>query len=135
MASSNPYRFCLKAKESRRELTIARADVVLRASLRGASREQLNAKVAELKRVQSHLKVTKDNLITLYDEQTMITTEMLRFRTQNANKASKSAELRSPAKEWEQPDKRAKIVCGAENSTDAPSTAAYSALLAEHDGS
>lgn len=42
----------------------------LQALMRGERREQLDAHAAELKKVQSHLKLRKDELIMLHDEQT-----------------------------------------------------------------
>lgn len=46
----------------------------------------MNAKSAELKEGQSHLKMRMDELITVHDKHTEGTAELTRLRTQNVNK-------------------------------------------------
>lgn len=75
----------------------------------------------------------KDKLTKLKRERTKLFAEMAWMFMQNANNTSDTAELESAAKKSEISAKRAKTVRDAEYSLNAPSTAAYSALLIDRD--
>lgn len=87
-------RLRLRVKKLAEKLLGARADVNLQTLLRDASREQLDAKVAELKDLQSHLEMRIEELTSLNEKQISLAAEMALLRTQNANKTSNFVELR-----------------------------------------
>lgn len=86
-----------------------------------------------MKLVQSQSKHRDDKLTKLNDQQTKTTTELAQFRTHKVNKRAKTTKSKSAASDCEQPAKLAKIAHGDESFSGAPSTVAYSALLAERD--
>lgn len=75
----------------------------------------------------------EDEPIAMHGAQTKVVAELELLRMQAANKTSKSAEVHSPAKDGERPAKPTKVSRGSENSLEAPSIVAYSALLVERD--
>lgn len=69
----------------------------------------------------------------MYEQQYKTISELAQLRTHSANDTAKTTELVPVATEGEQSAKRAKVVRGSGSGVSAPSTAAYSALLAERD--
>lgn len=124
---------CFGAKKIEKKLSIARASVSLQTTLRAESREQLDERTANLKEAQARLEMREDEFITMCVAQTKVATEKEQLRTQTGNKKLESVDVESVAKESERTVKRAKVIWGSEKNLWAPSTAAYSALLAERD--
>lgn len=114
------------------ELLAARAYVKLQSSLCEESRKQLNAKLAESKEMRSQLEHSKGGLVMLHDQQTRATAELSRLLMQNVSRIAKTTEAVFVA-ECERPARRGKVVGGSWSGVSMPSTAAYSANVAERD--
>lgn len=67
VAHSELEKLRFRARKVEAELSIARADVSLQTTLREESREQLEAIAAELKKMQSRLDMSEDELATMCD--------------------------------------------------------------------
>lgn len=89
-----------------------RTEMPLQASLCKASRKQLDARVVELKKLQTRLEAREDEPTTLYDNQTKLTSKLFIV-----------SGLRQSTKKSEPPSKRAEVVCGIEGSSSARLTA------------
>lgn len=74
-AESELKRLHFMAKKFKGVVTDAWADAFLQALLNEAYQEQLDVKVAELKKVRSHLGMREDYLSTLHENQTCVAAE------------------------------------------------------------
>lgn len=81
--------------------------------------------------MQSRLELREDQLILMHDAQLIVAAELEQLSSPIANRTSEFVEVHSAAKDGKRPAKRAKVNRGSENSSGAPSIAAYFALLAE----
>lgn len=108
-------------------------DVSLQTTLKVEACEQLDAKIVELRKMQSPLQKKVDELITRHDAQTKVAVELEQLCTSTAHKTFESVEVRSAAKDDERPAKRAKVNLASENSLGARSAVTYSSFFAERD--
>lgn len=65
-----------RREKAEKKLSIAQTGESLRTTLKEEDREQLDAKVAELKEVQSRQEMRVDELITMHDAQTKVASEL-----------------------------------------------------------
>lgn len=91
------------------------------------------ATVVELEEVQSHLKMRDGELITMRNARTKVAAELEQLRTRTASTSSESVGVHSAARDDERPAIGAKGGRDSKSRIRAPSTATYSAVLAERE--
>lgn len=89
------------AKDLEEMLSVPRTDMALQPLLREASRKQLDAKLMELKEVQSEFELRNEELITLFEQQTRATAELTQLFMQNVNETAEANKSESVMTERE----------------------------------
>lgn len=112
VAKSNLKRLQFMTNKIIEHSLVVCVNVTLRASLRDATQEQLNARVAKIKAVRLQLQKGAGRLISLFDGHTKLASKQERLRTHDKYDAATSAEQYSNVKNSEQSAKRAEAFDG-----------------------